>query len=465
MTTAAAYFSSELFNSALNEVLIAGRHCGTLPFDYPSGNVTPFGRVMEYNSQKSWEDYTYFDGYDIDFVPYLRRSNAMVSLLFLDTDLILYDHRTDDPWFSATTLVRDAIANISKVSKEASTHNQYFPDEPVGVLGCATQRFFCNPDMPDTECINSLHQNKSVLAIQRAWPDPRDQRQVYPILAATYQFGMGKGQPDAFYQLTGAPVLLARNTMLANEQTARLPSNQWQLEREHIFTTTLAAWQSSLVAYARGSCMPQSTKRVLSTSFHSFSAWTLFILILSGIIVMLISLYLEELFDLVLQRTPLRNPTRLRRGHSEWKARSTLQLQRIAHQNLGFGTWKRTDESIPVTNKGDILGTYDIANEKHVRLVNLSTERKGLNIFGNVLAAERPGEEIVDGAAAGREIASGKWRRSAVPQDPKQRARLSLRANAEAKSLNAACPSSGLTALYDASRFVKLAAAPRYRSN
>lgn len=177
----------------------------------------------------------------------------MVSLLFLDTDLILYDHRTDDPWFSATTLVRDAIANISKVSKESSTYYQYFPDEPVGVLGCATQRFFCNPDMPDTECVNSLHRNKSVLAIERAWPNPRDQQQVYPILAATYQFGMGKGQPDAFYQLTGAPVLLARNTMLENTQTAILPSSQWQLEREHIFTTTLAALQSSLVAYARGS--------------------------------------------------------------------------------------------------------------------------------------------------------------------------------------------------------------------
>lgn len=111
-------------------------------------------------------------------------------------------------------------------------------------------------------------------------------------------------------------------------------------------------------------------------------------------IVMLISLYLEELFDMVLQRTPLRNSTRLRRGHAEWKAGSTLQLQRIAHENLGFGTWKRADESIPVTNKGDILGTYKIDDEKHVRLVNLSDERKALNDYHTVPVAERQDEEI-----------------------------------------------------------------------
>ncbi|KAF2623613.1 hypothetical protein BU25DRAFT_308937, partial [Macroventuria anomochaeta] len=48
---------------------------------------------------------------------------------------------------------------------------------------------------------------------------------------------------------------------------------------------------------------------------------------------------------------------------------STLQLQRIAHENLGLGTWKRTDEQIPVTNKGDILGVFDTTDRKHARLV------------------------------------------------------------------------------------------------
>jgi hypothetical protein len=188
----------------------------------------------------------------VNFIPQLTIPNAMVSLVFLDNDLILYNYKTDDPWYSAHTPISkfDSTANASEA---ANDEGPYFADEPVGVLGCSTRRFICNPDMPGAECINSLSRNKSVLAIQRAWPNPRDQQQIFPFLAASYQYGIGKGSPDAMYQLSGAPVLLARNTMTNNRQTARLPSDQWQIEREHIFTATLAAWQSSIVAYARGS--------------------------------------------------------------------------------------------------------------------------------------------------------------------------------------------------------------------
>jgi hypothetical protein len=36
-----------------------GRHCGTLPYGYPTNELAQGGRVMEYNTQKSWEDYSY----------------------------------------------------------------------------------------------------------------------------------------------------------------------------------------------------------------------------------------------------------------------------------------------------------------------------------------------------------------------------------------------------------------------
>jgi len=139
---------------------------------------------------------------------------------------------------------------------------------------------------------------------------------------------------------------------------------------------------------------------------HDFSAWTLFVLLMSGITIMLVTLYLEKLCDLVLQRTPFRKHARLRRCHAEWKAGSTLQLQRIAHENLGFGTLKRTDESVPVTNRGDILGTFNIDDEKHARLVNLGMERKYQGIYGNTPSDETPDEETADSAALGDEIAS-----------------------------------------------------------
>lgn len=49
----------------------------------------------------------------------------------------------------------------------------------------------------------------------------------------------------------------------------------------------------------------------------------------------------------------------------EWTANSTLQLQRLAHEELGFGTWSEGTETIPVTKPGQLLGSLDISDPKH----------------------------------------------------------------------------------------------------
>jgi hypothetical protein len=52
----------------------------------------------------------------------------------------------------------------------------------------------------------------------------------------------------------------------------------------------------------------------------------------------------------------------------EWEHNSALQLQRLAHQAVGSGTWTRTAQAIPVTESGDTLGILDISDPKHTRL-------------------------------------------------------------------------------------------------
>jgi hypothetical protein len=47
----------------------------------------------------------------------------------------------------------------------------------------------------------------------------------------------------------------------------------------------------------------------------------------------------------------------LKRG--EWNITSTLQLQRLAHEGAGFGTWKRTSDGTPVTLSNETLGVLD----------------------------------------------------------------------------------------------------------
>ncbi len=159
----------------------------------------------------------------------------------------LYNWETEDVWFSATT------PWIAFGSTNSSKPDGYVSDVPVSVLGCASQRFLCNPQTPESACVNSLSKAKSVHAIQKAWSNPRDQHQIYPLLAASYLHGRaGKGNPEALYSMSAAPTLLARNTLMKEYQTGLLSPDHWKTERQYLFVASLAAWQSSLVNYTRG---------------------------------------------------------------------------------------------------------------------------------------------------------------------------------------------------------------------
>jgi len=52
----------------------------------------------------------------------------------------------------------------------------------------------------------------------------------------------------------------------------------------------------------------------------------------------------------------------------EWNTNGTLQLQRLAHEGLGAGTWSKAADWIPVTRQGDSLAILDSTNPNHPRL-------------------------------------------------------------------------------------------------
>lgn len=95
---------------------------------------------------------------------------------------------------------------------------------------------------------------------------------------------------------------------------------------------------------------------------------------------MVVAAFIEELATLVLRHPGLRQNERLRYGHAEWQAGSTLQMQRLAHENLGFGTWTCTDEANPVTQAGDTLGVLDITCAKHARMIPPTEELRSMDL-------------------------------------------------------------------------------------
>lgn len=82
----------------------------------------------------------------------------------------------------------------------------------------------------------------------------------------------------------------------------------------------------------------------------------------------MVSTFVDELYTTLLKHSRLRENPKLVYSGIEWRAVSTLQTQRLAHENLGLGNWTRTDGAFPVTEHGEVLGSLDITDPKHPRM-------------------------------------------------------------------------------------------------
>ncbi|KAL0253479.1 hypothetical protein SLS55_010458 [Diplodia seriata] len=95
----------------------------------------------------------------------------------------------------------------------------------------------------------------------------------------------------------------------------------------------------------------------------------------------------------------------------EWCTNETLQLQRLAHEELGAGTWSRADEAIPVTGPDERLALLDLADLKHPRLkrppVLLDQELAVIGRSGD-LAIDSQAEEVGGEAPSVRGLLTNK---------------------------------------------------------
>lgn len=88
----------------------------------------------------------------------------------------------------------------------------------------------------------------------------------------------------------------------------------------------------------------------------------LFIFVVGGLII-ITSLLLEPLLTYLQYRYRYREYQNL-----EWCSNHVLQLQRMAHEEVGCGTWNNTDGYAPVTHPAETLAMLDIADPAHPRL-------------------------------------------------------------------------------------------------
>lgn len=89
---------------------------------------------------------------------------------------------------------------------------------------------------------------------------------------------------------------------------------------------------------------------------------------------MVCALLLESILAGLFKLPWFQHSRRLCYAYAEWQAGSTLQLQRLAHENIGAGSWSNTTGSVPVTRPKERLATFNINDSSHPRLERPSTE-------------------------------------------------------------------------------------------
>lgn len=323
-----------------------------------------------------------------DFVPVsqLNRNDADVTLAFLSANSIPFVSPVDDPWYSAHSNPFQAIINDSAFQDNAggsAIGTAYFRDRPVSVLACTEQYQLCASN-PSPECtpltgidllleamgnFSGVQAAISLNSAQTATPE------VLFIASASMDLG-------ALIGLLDVSSLLARNSKYTSIQGS-LPSNQWTLEVENWNQILLADMQRSVLEYATGPSNPEilpflsppngssqvnlcHNQRARSGQAQNFSVLAIVLILILGLLIICVDIGLHRFVGYAQREQDLKDYRRL-----AWKSNWLLQLQRLAHEAAGFGTWERCAKAVPITVQGEVLAVLDVNEPEHPVLLKI----------------------------------------------------------------------------------------------
>ncbi|KAF2026090.1 hypothetical protein EK21DRAFT_103512 [Setomelanomma holmii] len=325
-------------------------------------------------------------------IPALRLVDADVHLAFLSAPEIHFSTPVNDPWFSAHK-------NASEINNQDTRQKfeAYLQDEPLGVMACTQQVQYCNPNLPKGSRCEPL----------RGVIDPRKSARVKQIFPSDSQFATIKWVDDLWtygvYTISatlgfiGASALRARYS-LSYGYSGPIPDNQWQLEAEHWIKGTLASLQDVFIEAANG--MPAAledfrqppaandtvarnmcvNQKIVSNAYSSFNVLGLSLILGIGVVIIVLDTGLEPSVAWW-QRRKFRKRQQLepelgtdeKETHPlyaaiEWSQTSILQLQRMAHDEAGYGEWSKCDKDVPVTEPGQLITSLNLSNVEYPML-------------------------------------------------------------------------------------------------
>lgn len=305
-----------------------------------------------------------FDGLP-SFTPIesLSVPNQTLNLIFV-TFSGIYTNTSGDLWIPA----HQKTTFGTKLGANGFTQTVYGPDNPISVLACTEQHQFCNPNRgpSDVRCTPMLPLGvliDSWTTESFGYFDPVFDNYNQRATLGAIAYGAQEAQLAILAPSFNTPPLLA-DDLRDGILSLGIPDDQWIQESDHIFAmsmNTVQRWATEFVtgppapysqytATAGYSMIDSSTEWICKNQiirdarYTSFSIlWISLIFGLGGLII-LVSLNLETVVS-YFQR-------RYRRGlyqQVRWQLDSTLQLQRMAFEEAGFGEWEGGANEIPTT--------------------------------------------------------------------------------------------------------------------
>ncbi|KAI0532332.1 hypothetical protein GGR58DRAFT_523304 [Xylaria digitata] len=324
-----------------------------------------------------------------DFMPIdaLVRADADTHLIFLTGNGVVFSEHTDDAWYNVSRTATDVPITQAD---EYGIEQVYFPQAPASPLACADQHQFCTNDHPRS--CGPLASIRDAMAGAAPLFDTTyagianstattERAARFTYFTNTF-FAVNRHVAGVLGQL-GSKALLSQESLLVGFQ-GPLASNQWQLDVTHWWDISMAIAQAIYLDSAYGLSNPaleQSRMNYTTAEFdnvchnqcrvHIIEIFGLIFTYLVGFLLALVSYLIEPVSAWLYKRRSYGQYK-----HLEWTTNATLQLQRLAHEGIGQGTWSKGAETIPTTKEDESLALLDISNCEHPVLLPLLVDKR-----------------------------------------------------------------------------------------
>ncbi|KAF2727856.1 hypothetical protein EJ04DRAFT_505057 [Polyplosphaeria fusca] len=300
-------------------------------------------------------------------IPELQVNGSDLLLFFLSADRVGYVGEVNDPWYSA----HRSSGQVRSSGTGDDMAETYERDEAASPLGCVSQFQVCVPVGNGKKECSPLAGFNNQDSIENL-TEKQSNMNLWILFSSIAPYTVSE-----IVSFLGADSLTSTYT-LDNNMQMPLPDNQWQLDVQRWFDITLAAMQQAAVDTAVGPSNPEVLKvytrpntttekyycknqKIRSSAYANFSIVGLTITFSIGGIILIIHAFLESIYDKWLWRWCKSKHY----GVIEWRMNGALQLHRLAHEEIGSGTWSQCDREYPVAQAHDALFPLNIDDKRH----------------------------------------------------------------------------------------------------